>query len=228
MKTAQDLKIPFTWQERRPALLERMFYVPNFYEEHFRWPRLSWSASEVFGNERPVHIEYCSGNGQWIGERAKQNPHVNWVAVEKLFERARKIWLKIHREEIPNLYVVFGEAVTFTRHYIEPNSVQAAYVNFPDPWPKLRHAKHRLVQVEFLKELQKGVVDQGTATFVTDDWPYAQQMLEEISHCPAWKPLALPQRYATDWPNYGDSFFKDLWASKGRTIYYLPFEKQDV
>lgn len=225
MKTAQDLRIPFTWQERRPIYLDRMLYVPSSYEQHEEWPVLPWSAPELFGNENPVHIEYCSGNGQWIGEKAKQNPHINWVAVDKLFERARKIWLKIHREEIPNLYVVFGEATTFTRYYVPKESVEQIYVNFPDPWPKLRHAKHRLVQLEFLQEIQKIVCKRGKATFVTDDWPYAQQMLVELAKCSSWTPLIQETFYTTDWPDYGGSFFKDLWLSKGRTIYYLPFER---
>src|SRR5690348_8334371 len=133
MKTAKDLKIPFAWEERRPILLDRFFYIPAEYE---------YKAQNFpfFVQDQPVIIEYCSGNGQWIGARAKQNPETNWIAVEKKFDRARKIWLKIHRENIPNLTVVCGEAVIFTRFYAPPCS--EIYVNFPDPWPKLRHAKH--------------------------------------------------------------------------------------
>src|SRR5579872_3724980 len=82
MKTAKDLRIPFTWAERRPILLDRFFYLPKSYDGHERWGVFDWADPQVFGNQQPVIIEYCSGNGQWIGERAKQNPTVNWVAVE--------------------------------------------------------------------------------------------------------------------------------------------------
>ncbi|HSX26705.1 MAG TPA: tRNA (guanine(46)-N(7))-methyltransferase TrmB, partial [Chlamydiales bacterium] len=183
MKTAKDLRIPFSWPERRPIFLDRFFYIPGKYDAHQRL--VSWA--ELFGNDNPIIIEYCSGNGQWIGARAKQNPHLNWVAVEKKFERARQIWLKLHREAISNLYVVCGEAQTFTRYYPPQESVSEIYVNFPDPWPKLRHAKHRLVREPFLSELQRIVTPKGKATFVTDDWDYASRMLLVLKNCPQWQ-----------------------------------------
>lgn len=225
MKTANDLRIPFTWAERRPILLDRFFYMPGFFERYEEWNPFSWSDPELFGNDQPVVIEFCSGNGQWIGDRAKQNPHLNWVAVEKRFERARKIWLKLHREEIPNLYVVCGEAVEFSRYYAPEASASEIYVNFPDPWPKRRHAKHRLVSSEFLEVLERITTPQGKATFVTDDWDYASQMIQQLEKFPAWQPLLPPPFFTTQWPDYGNSFFADLWKEKGRTIHYIPYQK---
>lgn len=223
MKTAKDLRIPFTWEERRPIVLDRFFYIPALYEKHEELGPLGWR--DWFGNDNPVYIEYCSGNGQWIGERALQNPHLNWVAVEKRFDRARKIWLKLHRENIPNLFVVCGEAQIFTRYYPPKESVSQVFVNFPDPWPKLRHAKHRLIQKQFLEEAARIVAPQGKATFVTDDWPYASQMLAELQSCPAWSPLLPAPHYTKDWNDYGNSFFAELWKEKGRSFHFIPFEK---
>ena len=210
MKTAKDLKIPFVWADRRPILLDRFFYIPGRYE-------YSKNQFPFFDDARPVIIEYCSGNGQWIGERAGQNPQYNWIAVEKNFARARQIWLKIHREKIPNLLVVCGEGMVFTRYYA-PQAAEI-YINFPDPWPKLRHAKHRLVRKEFLQDLP--VPAGGKAICATDDPPYAQEMKIEFAKCPEWKLL-----FATnEWPHYGSSFFNDLWIKKGRTIHYLSYER---
>lgn len=212
MKTAKDLIIPFTWEERRPILLERFFYLPADYD---------YKAEKIpfFEKEQPVVIEYCSGNGQWIGERALQNPHLNWLAVEKKFERARKVWLKSFRENIPNLVVACAEGSVFTRYYA-PKAVEV-YINFPDPWPKLRHAKHRIIRKEFLEEVLNIVEWGGKITCVTDDAPYAMQMVQEFEKCPGWK-----FRFNTnEWPGYGNSFFKDLWKEKGRTIHYISYEK---
>ncbi len=212
MKTAKDLKIPFTWEERRPILLDRFFYLPAQYND-------KEETIPFFEKEKPVIIEYCSGNGQWIGERAKENPGFNWIAVEKIFERARQIWLKIHREAIPNLAVVCGEGLLFTRYYA-PKAVQI-YVNFPDPWPKLRHAKHRIIQEPFLKELLRVVEVGGRVTCATDDMDYALAMKREFSKCPEWKFLF----HSDEWPDYGSSFFKNLWKAKGRIINYLSYER---
>lgn len=119
----------------------------------------------MFGNSRPIVIEYCSGNGQWICNQAKNNPHLNWVAVEKRFDRARKIWGGLHRENLTNLIVICAEAVVYTRYYMPRSSVSELYVNFPDPWPKLRHAKHRLIRSEFLKEVEKTLISGGGRPF---------------------------------------------------------------
>ncbi len=164
-------------------------------------------------------IEYCSGNGQWIGARAKQNPQYHWIAVEKKFERARQIWLKAHREGLSNLQIVCGEGVIFTRYYA-PQAAEI-YVNFPDPWPKLRHAKHRLIRTPFLQELLRIIPFGGKMTCVTDDPHYAKEMGKEFAKCPQWKLLF----HVHEWPDYGRSFFNDLWKEKGKTMHYLSYER---
>jgi tRNA (guanine-N7-)-methyltransferase len=213
VKTAKDLIIPFAWSERRPILLDRFFYVP---------PSYPWVVETIpfFSQEQPIFIEYCSGNGQWIGERAKQNPHINWLAVEKRFDRARMIWLKSHREKLENLVTVCSEGAVFTRYYAP--KVKEIFINFPDPWPKLRHAKHRLIQAPFLQEVRNILQTDGRITCVTDDQKYAAQMVLEFEKCPSdWKLIF----QGNEWPDYGRSFFNDLWLQKGRTIHYLAYEK---
>jgi tRNA (guanine-N7-)-methyltransferase len=212
VKTAKDLIIPFTWEKRHPILLDRFFYVPGKFEH-------CQKNFSFFEKEQPIMIEYCSGNGQWIGERAKQNPHLNWIAVEKKFERARTIWLKMHRENIPNLFPVCAEGLTFTKFYAP--KAQEIFINFPDPWPKLRHGKHRIVRKEFVDELYKILEPGGKATCVTDDENYARQMRREFEKAGQWKLLF----DVTELPDYGRSFFNDLWQRAGKTIYYLNFER---
>lgn len=211
MKTAKDLIIPFSWAERRPILLDRFFYVPSCYP-HTR------QIFPFFECERPLAIEYCSGNGEWIGQKAKQFPQMNWLAVEKRFERARKIWLRSHRENLSNLWVACSEGFIFTRYYA-PKAAEV-FINFPDPWPKRRHAKHRLIQLPFLAELWNVIDEKGKVTCVTDDALYADQILGEFEKCSGWKLFSQKQ----EWPNYGRSYFSDLWEKKGRTIYYLYYE----
>ncbi len=212
MKTAKDLKIPFTWAERHPILLDRFFYIPGCYE-------YKRETIPFFEEDKGIIVEYCSGNGQWIADRAAQNPQYNWIAVEKKFERARQIWLKMQRMGLENLRVVCGEGVVFTRFYAP--QVEEVYVNFPDPWPKLRHAKHRLIRSAFLEEVEKVIRPGGQMICVTDDAPYAAQMKEEFRKRGSWKLLF----DLNDWPDYGRSYFKDLWIQKGRTIHFLSHEK---
>jgi tRNA (guanine-N7-)-methyltransferase len=210
MKTKNDLHIPFTWEERRPVLLDRFFYVPRRLEP-VEPMRLQWS--ELFGNDQPVHLEICCGNGQWIGEKATAHPELNWVGLDLDFERARKTWLRGHRDELPNLYTICSEASFFIRHFASP--VHAAYINFPDPWPKRKHAKKRLVQAPFLQELQKIV--RGTLTLATDHEAYHQQMIAECRKAGGLT------RVPYDGMDYGESYFSKLWKGKGLNIHYLRY-----
>lgn len=224
MKKASDLRIPFTWENRFPVLLDRCLYIPGYYTQHENWKIVPWEDPSMFGNSRPVVIEYCSGNGQWICAQAKNQPHLNWVAVEKRFDRARKIWARLHRENLTNLIVVCAEAVVFTRHYVPCKTVTEMFVNFPDPWPKLRHAKHRLIRSEFLAEVEKILIPGGTAHFTTDDRPYVDLMLEVVAGHPLWSSKLPFPHFTTDIPDFGSSYFCDLWKRKGRSIYHLQFE----
>jgi len=221
LKTKKDLHIPFTWEERRPVLLERFFYLPKQFDHEQMW--LAFSSPEIFGNDRPVHLELCSGNGQWIGEQALKFPEVNWVAVEMRFDRARKIWLKTFREEIPNLYVVCAEGAAFLRHYVKPGSFTESYVNFPDPWPKRSHGKHRLIWAPFLRLLGAAMRSGGSATMVTDDAPYRDQMIREFAKSGMWEPEFPMPYYRTELSSYGNSFFGDLWTEKGLESFYMKY-----
>jgi len=227
VKKASDLRIPFVWEERRPVLLDRFLYVPDSYDRHAEWKPIPWSDPALFGNGQPVFLEYCSGNGQWICERAKQNPHINWVALDVRFDRSRKAWARMHRDLLSNLYIFCGEASVLTRYYIPKESLSEIFVNFPDPWPKLRHAKHRLIQAPFLKELAQAALPGAPATFVTDDGVYAAQILRELGACPVWRPRLPPPHFTPDWHDYGSSYFADLWKTKGRMIHYIPYVRCD-
>lgn len=222
----KDLKSPFTWAERRPAIDNRVLYVPEYYHRHHEYAFPGWSSPEVFGNSHPVFIEYCAGNGAWIANRAETNPDVNWVAVEIQFERARKIWSKVKNLNLKNLFVVCGEALTFTRYYIPNHSVEGIFVNFPDPWPKEKHAKKRLFQSEFVEEISRVVKKGGNAILVTDDPTYCGQMSTEMRRHPAWRPSYPDPYYITSWDDYGTSYFDQLFRQQSRIIHYLQFNNQ--
>lgn len=225
MKKRTDLRIPFVWKDRHPVFLERLLYIPGFYDKHKEWSVLPWSDERFFHQNNPVMIEYCSGNGEWICDRAEQHPELNWVAVEKRFDRSRKIWARMQRKNLSNLFIICGEASAATEHYIPKDSLTEVFVNFPDPWPKPRHAKNRLITASFLQKLALATRSGGKATFVTDDPIYTAQILEELKGSQSWMHLIEAPHYTVDLPNYGTSFFADLWKQKGREIHYIPFKK---
>jgi tRNA (guanine-N7-)-methyltransferase len=219
-KIKKDLHIPFPWEERRHVFLERFFYIPKKYDSKQCAELIDWTSPNVFGNNAPVCVEFCSGNGQWILEQAKTQPEKNWVAVEMRFDRARQIWRKSYGEELSNLYVVCAEASEFLRYYVPPNCIAQSFINFPDPWPKRLHAKHRVIQEPFVSALKRALRPNASVTLATDSAPYRDQMLEEFSK---WLSDFKEPFYCTHFPSYGDSFFADLWMEKGREIFYLQY-----
>lgn len=222
----KNFKCPFTWVERRPLIHDRVLFVPEYYDRHQEWIFPGWESPEVFGRKAPIEVEYCTGNGAWIIEKARANPDRNWVAVEVQFERVRKIWSKMRNENLTNLFIVCGEALTFTRFYVPDNSFSMIYVNFPDPWPKDKHAKKRLLQGQFISEMARVTAPGGTATIATDHPVYTAQICAEMTAHPSWSPLFEHPYYITQWEDYGSSYFEQLWREQGVTIHYMQFCKE--
>ncbi len=223
MKPA-DLKIPFTWNERTTLVNDRIWYVaPSHEGQSFQFP--GWNHSDLFGNYQRVHLEYCSGNGTWIAAKARGDTSINWVGIEMRLMRTRKIWSKIKNHQIPNLLVVCGEALRTTQWYIPDASVDEVFINFPDPWPKRRHARFRLVQAPFVQEVWRILKPAGKLTIVTDDPVYSKQIVSVLLKNPGYSSCYGVPHYVTEYPDYGTSYFEDLWRGKGREIHYHIFQK---
>ncbi len=198
-----------------------VLYIPSFYSEHEKWSFPGFET--IFGRSAPVFVEYCSGHGDWVIQKALAQPDACWIAVEKRFDRVRRIWAKMHNFNVPNLLIVCGEAQVFSRFYLPAQSVDGFFINFPDPWPKNKHAKHRLVQQPFLDDLIRAGKSGAEVAIATDDLPYAQQAVE-VFQTP-WQSRLPAPHYTTGVESYGSSWFERLWKELGRTIYYLQFVK---
>lgn len=217
---------PTNWENRTVALENGVLFIPEYYHayENFSFPE--WQDTRVFGKSAPVYIEYCSGNGEWIAEKAKIHPEIHWVAVEKWFKRARQIWSNKTRLQLDNLFLVAGEGNCFSKYYVPENSVDRIYINFPDPWPKARHAKHRIMNAEFISELAR-ILKQGCCIeFVTDDARYATEVVELLLNNKDLAPVFEEPYFILNDKEYGSSFFQNLWKSKGKDIYHIKMARR--
>ncbi len=198
-------------------IAHHVLFCPSYYAHCMR---LYFLERKFLGILHSVSVDYCSGNGDWIVEQAQRYPQINWVAIEKKFPRIRKIWSKRENLSLANLFLICGEGETATKYYFPTDSVAGIYINFPDPWPKLRHAKHRLIQSPFVQELGR-ILEKGQSLFfVTDDSAYSEQFRKEMSHSTMFSPLNPAPHYRTEYPEYGTSYFEDLWREKGKEIRY--------
>ncbi|MEI6242091.1 MAG: tRNA (guanosine(46)-N7)-methyltransferase TrmB [Chlamydiota bacterium] len=215
----ENLGIP-PWKERFPFLIDRLLCVPTFYDDHKKSGIIFLES--FFEKRNPIVVEYCSGNGEWIVNRAKLFPEYNWIAVEKRIDRVKKIWKK--GKNLPNLFIVLAEADTFNRYYVPDGLISEAYINFPDPWPKKKHAKHRIIQEDFLMELSRVMQKGSKVLFVTDDKDSVGRVSETFLSLPMWESCFPDPYFVTEWSNYGSSYFDSLWRLNGRTIHYMQFQ----
>lgn len=220
----QNLARPFKWEERKPVLQDGVFHVPEQFSDYACFTLPEWH--ELFGNNYPVKVEYCSGNGAWIADCSRNDPNSNWVAIERKFDRVRKIWSKGKKFNLQNLLTVAGEGFAATKYYFKENSVDEIFINFPDPWPKTRHAKNRIIQQPFIHEMWRILKDGGKVTFVTDDEDYSAYTIKEMQKFLGFHSQFSSPYYKTDLPGYGTSYFEELWRSKGKLIRYHQYVKK--
>ncbi|WP_066482370.1 tRNA (guanine(46)-N(7))-methyltransferase TrmB [Candidatus Chlamydia sanziniae] len=218
----RHLKAPFLWQERRPCIQDGILYVPNYYFEHELFSANCWR--KFLGNNVSIACELCSGNGDWVVAQAKQNPETHWIAVEQRFDRVRKIWSKMTNYHIHNLRIVCGTAQTFFRYYVPSTALEHIVVNFPDPWPKSRHHKHRLFQPAFVQEIFRVLQDSAVLALATDHRGYLEEAIEVIKI--NLMPVIKTPHYQKIIGNYGESWFEKLWREKGEEIFYTEFVKK--
>src|SRR5688500_13089153 len=131
---------------------------------------------ELFGNDRPVEIEIGMGKGTFLTDQAKARPDVNFFGIEW----ARFYWRyasdRLRRNGCTNAHTVRAEAMFFLREHVPDASLSVLHVYFPDPWPKARHHKRRLIQEPFLQQAQRVLVGRGRLQVVTDHADYFEQI----------------------------------------------------
>jgi tRNA (guanine-N7-)-methyltransferase len=219
-----DLKSPFSKNKKQTLIESGVLYLPKSSPTtDFHFP--GWRDPSIFKQEAPIKIEYCSGNGDWIAARALNDPTTNWIAVEMLFDRVRKIWSKKQNFNLDNLFIVSGEGANLTRSFIQDQSVSGVFINFPDPWPKRRHAKYRIIQSEFIKELERILIPGSTFIFVTDDIDYSKQFIELMHSFPKFESIHSTP-FVTEKTGYGGSYFETIWRDLGKAIRYHEFRKK--
>lgn len=210
------------WEERKPFLEEGFLHVPRFYEGHTNY------SFPLFTNSNPVAIEYCSGNGEWIIEKSLENPGINWIAVERKLVRAKQIFQKRERAGLKNLLIVHADAEDFTKHYLSEGMIFEMFINFPDPWPKKKHQKNRLIKEPFIQDMARVIKKGCFLTVVTDDEKYSDQVIKEVTGNRLWRAFYDLPFYVTTPEDYGLSFFYRLWKSKGKEIRYMKFIREEA
>ncbi|MEV4311578.1 tRNA (guanosine(46)-N7)-methyltransferase TrmB [Actinocrispum sp. NPDC049592] len=136
------------------------------------------NVSAWFGREAPVVLEIGSGMGETTAKLAAAAPGVNYLAVEVYQAGLAQLMMRAEELGLTNLRLLRGDAVILLTDHIEPDSLDEVRLYFPDPWPKKRHHKRRIVQPDFAALVASRLRPGGRFHMATDWEHYAEHMLE--------------------------------------------------
>lgn len=184
----------------------------------------SHSAADIFGNDHPLEIDLGCGDGKFLVEMAQQFPERNFIGVERLLGRVRSVSRKIEELGLSNAKVLRLESQYTLEWLLAPGSVSRLHLLCPDPWPKARHHKRRLVQEPFLTTLHQVLIPGGEFLFKTDHPEYYEWVCEEMEAFPKFTPLEWPEAPEPDALFYPKTDFQLHWEAQGKSIHRLRFK----
>ena len=136
---------------------------------------------DIFGNTNPIIVEIGFGMGDATLELAQANPNINYLGIEVHTPGVGRVLSEIKKRGLTNLYLIEYDALEVLENMIGNNSVNGFHIFFPDPWPKKRHHKRRLIQRPRTNLMAQKLAPGGYLYFVTDIIDYAEFALEELN-----------------------------------------------
>jgi len=162
------------------------------------WPQYGLDYREeplaltaLFGREAPCTLEIGFGNGANLVALARAHPQRHYLGVEVHRPGVGRLLLALEQEALTNVRVVCHDAVEVLDRQIAPGSLAEVLILFPDPWPKKRHHKRRLIQPAFIALAERALAAGGVLRLATDWQPYALEMLAHLGAAPGLRNLAL-------------------------------------
>jgi len=158
------------------------------------WPRFGLDFApepldleRVFGRRAPRMIEIGFGAGEALLAFASEHPEVDCLGIEVHPPGVGHLLLGAEAADLHNLRVIAHDAVEVLAQQIPPAAIDIVHIFFPDPWPKKRHHKRRLIQPEFVALLARVMAPGGTLRLATDWEPYAHHMREVLGASSAFR-----------------------------------------
>jgi tRNA (guanine-N7-)-methyltransferase len=150
------------------------------------------------------NLEIGSGHGHWLTSYASNKPSEVFVGIDLISKRVQKSETKKKNHKLKNVFFIKAEVSEFLQALPECLKINSSFIMFPDPWPKKRHSKNRIIQYDFLTSLSQISTRTSKLYFRTDDKPYFDWTTSIIKNHTKWE-LCL-----TEWPHESNSFFQDL------------------
>lgn len=190
-------------------------FVPT---DYFRRHR----TEDIFGSSAPFEVDLGCGDGGFLLQMAKHYPDRHFLGVERLLGRVRGVCSKADAQHLDNVRVLRLESSYFLGWFLEPGSISRLHYLCPDPWPKVRHHKNRLIQDDLMPILHQALADSGEILFKTDHEEYYEWVVDHFQRSGLFEQL--------EWPDdafyYPKTDFQLQWESQGKIMYRKRFLKK--
>jgi len=196
------------------------------------WPRFGLEPGEgeidfvrTFGGDAPVILEIGFGNGESLATIAAAHPENNYIGIEVHRPGVGSLLLRLEEQGVENVRVICRDASEVIQKNIVDESLDSVYLFFPDPWPKKKHHKRRLVQPGFVQQL-RGKLKVGGRFHMATDWEnYAEHMMAVMSDAEGFANTAGEGRYSPK-PEYRpETKFERRGKKLGHGVWDLVFQR---
>lgn len=175
---------------------------------------------KIFGRSAPLAVEIGCGTGHFLLQRALQQPEIDFVGIDIYNKGCLKTCKKLDAAGIANVRVMRVEARTLLQQGLSAGSLQALYINCPDPWPKKRHRQRRLVNRDFLELARYTLAPGGDLFFSSDTRDYAEDVAAAFAALPGYRnQLDAPLLHAL--PGYPLSKYMRRFLGQGLPIHFI-------
>jgi tRNA (guanine-N7-)-methyltransferase len=187
-------------------------------------------AAAVFAPEvaaaLPLVVELGFGRGEFLLGLAAEQPARAFLGVEYSGKRVLKMTRRLARSGLGNLRILEARAEDVVRELLPEGCVETFWVNFPDPWPKKRHHRRRLLQPALVHELALRLVAGGALEVATDDAEYAEAIDAALAGEPLLENALAPERFAREVPGRPATAYELEWRAEGRPLHFFTYRRR--
>ena len=177
-------------------------------------------------SKRPLKLEIGFGNGTFIFDKAQVEPDADFIGIELYHKGIRSLANRIKKSSTKNIIIIYANVKKVLADSIRDNELVEVFINFPDPWPKKRHKKRRLVNVNFAQLLYSKLVNKGKIYLATDSKDYLMEMFVSFEGKPGFKNLAGRLQYSEKKSYPITTKYEEKSLSNGEKNYYLQYQLQ--
>jgi len=200
------------------------------YALDFNINKIPYTISEIANQKQKKYnhfiLEIGSGWGEFTLENAKLHPKSFILALEKKKHRIIHCIKEQKKQNLNNINWMIVDVTWFFKNLFKEKSFDRIIMNFPDPWPKTRHQKHRFMSEEMIDTLSRISKKNAILEFATDYWPYMEETFFMLENSDSWKNIHGKGLLLSKVKNRPVSHFESLKKSEGENIYHLQMIKQ--